>query len=308
MNMAEPTQFIADGLRGKLLHDVDMSRYTSWRAGGRAQHLYQPADLDDLLHFLRALPKGEPLLAVGLGSNLLVRDGGLRGTVLLLHAALNELHMTADGMIYAQAGVPGAKLARFAALHNLSGAEFFAGIPGTVGGMLAMNAGCYGGETWSRVARVQVVTRSGELLERETDEYELGYRDVKRIKDQSPEFFVGTWLKLPPGDGETARREIKALLAKRIASQPLHLPNAGSVFRNPPGDHAARLIEACGLKGKQIGGARVSEQHANFIVNMGAATAADIESLMHEVQTVVQKKAGMTLHPEVRIIGEEKLP
>ena len=322
MNMAEPTQFIADGLRGKLLHDVDMSRYTSWRAGGRAQHLYQPADLDDLLHFLRALPKGEPLLAVGLGSNLLVRDGGLCGTVLLLHAALNELHMTADGMIYAQAGVPGAKLARFAALHNLSGAEFFAGIPGTVGGMLAMNAGCYGGETWSRVARVQVVTRGGELLEQAPDEYEIGYRSVVLSKSplapllqrgEAPRargdlIFVGAWLTLPPGDGETVRREIKALLAKRIASQPLHLPNAGSVFRNPPGDHAARLIEECGLKGKQIGGARVSEQHANFIVNMGAATAADIENLIHEVQAVVQKKAGMTLHPEVRILGEEKLP
>ena len=323
MNMTEPTQFMTQGLRGKLHHDVDMSRYTSWRAGGRAQHLYQPADVDDLLHFLRELPNDEPLTAVGLGSNLLVRDGGLRGTVLLLHAALNELRMTADGMVYAQAGVPGAKLARFAALHNLSGAEFFAGIPGTVGGMLAMNAGCYGGETWSRVARVQVVTRSGELLERAPEEYEIGYRSVVRSKSplapllqrgEAPKargeslrggvIFAGAWFKLPPGDGETARREIKALLAKRIASQPLHLPNAGSVFRNPPGDHAARLIEECGLKGKQIGGARVSEQHANFIVNMGEATAADIENLINEVQAVVQKKAGITLHPEVRIVGD----
>ena len=178
MNMSEPTQFIAGGLCGKLLHDVDMSRYTSWRAGGRAQHLYQPADLNDLLLFLRSLPSDEALTTVGLGSNLLVRDGGLRGTVLLLHAALNELRMTEDGMVYVQAGVPGAKLARFAALHNLSGAEFFAGIPGTVGGMLAMNAGCYGGEMWDRVVRVQVATRSGELLERETDEYEVEYRHV----------------------------------------------------------------------------------------------------------------------------------
>lgn len=336
---------MAQGLRGKLHHDVDMSRYASWRAGGRAQHLYQPADLDDLLQFLRTLPKDELLLAVGLGSNLLVRDGGLRGTVLLLHAALNELHMTTDGMVYAQAGVPGAKLARFAALHNLSGAEFFAGIPGTLGGMLAMNAGCYGGETWNVVARVQVVTRSGELLEHGPDEYEIGYRHVMKRETgneqdvgarlvpkagnslsskldvkltlgrksiaqqaallQQDEFFVGAWLKLPPGDGEVARREIKALLAKRIASQPLQLPNAGSVFRNPPGDHAARLIEECGLKGRKIGGARVSEQHANFIVNVGEATAADIESLIVEVQTTVLEKTGIKLHPEVRIIGEK---
>src|SRR3972149_10369674 len=141
MNMTEPMHFINGRLRGKLLHDVDMRRHISWRAGGRAQHLYQPADLTDLQDFLRTVPAEEPLVAVGLGSNLLVRDGGLRGTVLLMHAALNELHVTADGMIYSQAGVPGAKLARFAALHNLRGAEFFAGIPGTLRGMLAVNAG-----------------------------------------------------------------------------------------------------------------------------------------------------------------------
>ena len=328
MNMTEPTKFIVTELRGKLHHDVDMCRHTSWRAGGRVQHLYQPADMDDLLIFMRALPADEPLVAVGLGSNLLVRDGGLRGTVLLLHGALKELHMTADGLMYSQAGVPGAKLARFAALHNLCGAEFFAGIPGTLGGMLAMNAGCYGGETWNVVARVQVVTRSGELLERAPDEYEIGYRSVVWSKspracgafpllqrggrgdlisvNQCDEFFVGAWLKLPPGDGEMARREIKALLAKRIASQPLQLPNAGSVFRNPPGDHAARLIEECGLKGRQIGGARVSEQHANFIVNVGDASAADIENLINEVRATVLEKTGISLHPEVRIIGEEK--
>ena len=311
MNMSEPTQFIAGGLCGKLLHDVDMSRYTSWRAGGRAQHLYQPADLNDLLLFLRSLPSDEALTAVGLGSNLLVRDGGLRGTVLLLHAALNELRMTEDGMVYVQAGVPGAKLARFAALHNLSGAEFFAGIPGTVGGMLAMNAGCYGSDTWGRVARVQVATRSGELLERAPQKYEIGYRHVVRsqgsgIRDQGSgggEMFVGAWLNFPPGDSETARRAIKALLAKRIASQPLHLPNAGSVFRNPPGNHAAKLIEQCGLKGRQIGGARVSEQHANFIVNVGKSTAADIEGLITEVQTTVRENTGILLQCEVRIVG-----
>ncbi len=290
-----------------LSSDVDMRRHTSWRAGGRAQHLYQPADLAGLAEFLRTMPADEPLLAVGLGSNLLVRDGGLRGTVLLLHAALNELRLE-DGLIYVQAGVPGAKLARFAALHNLSGAEFFAGIPGTLGGMLAMNAGCYGGETWNVVTRVQVVTRSGELLERAPDEYEIGYRLVRNqeLGIRNQEVFVGAWLRLPAGDGEIARAAIKSLLAKRIASQPLNLPNAGSVFRNPPDDHAARLIEQCSLKGRQIGGARVSEQHANFIVNMGGATAADIENLINEVQTTVEEKTGIKLHPEVRIVGEEK--
>src|SRR5512147_561080 len=178
MNMTEARQFLADGLRGTLQQGVSMRKHVTWRAGGEVERMYQPADLADLQLYLRSVPAGGPLLAVGLGSNLLVRDGGFRGTVLLLHAALKELHIEADGTVYAQAGVPGAKLARFAASHNLRGAEFFAGIPGTVGGMLAMNAGCYGGETWRLVERVQVMTRRGEIVVRTPQEYEVGYRHV----------------------------------------------------------------------------------------------------------------------------------
>ncbi len=304
MNMTEPTQFIAEGLRGKLRSEVDMSRHTSWGAGGRVRRLYQPADLVDLQAFLRQQPVDESLMAVGLGSNLLVRDGGWRGTVLLLHAALNKLCLEADGSVYAQAGVPGAKLARFAALHDLGGAEFFAGIPGTMGGMLAMNAGCYGSETWEKVERVQVLTHSGEEMQRVPEDYEIGYRHVA-LRDTSDEWFVGAWFRFVPGDGGGSREAIKALLKRRLASQPLNLPNAGSVFRNPPGDHAARLIESCGLKGRQIGAARVSEKHANFIVNVGGATAADIENLIDEIQNEVLRKTGIKLHPEVRIIGEQ---
>ncbi|MDO8313495.1 MAG: UDP-N-acetylmuramate dehydrogenase [Sideroxyarcus sp.] len=327
MNMSEPTQFTAGGLRGEMSFDVDMRRHTSWRAGGVAQRMYRPADLADLQRFLQQLPQDEPLIAVGLGSNLLVRDGGLRGTVLLMHGALSELRM--DGAnIYAQAGVPGAKLARFAAANNLCGAEFFVGIPGTLGGMLAMNAGCYGSETWQKVERVQVMTRRGELLERTPQEYEIGYRHAV-LKEKGEvgremgitterevtlpfslfplpheEFYVGAWLKLDEGDSENARQEIKALLEKRLASQPLQLPNAGSVFHNPPGNHAAKLIEGCGLKGKRIGGAQVSEKHANFIVNVGEATAANIENLIKEVRTTVLQQTGIDLHPEVKIVGE----
>jgi len=328
MNMSEPTQFIDASLRGEMRYDVPMSRHTSWRAGGLAQRMYRPADLADLQQFLRQLPADEPLIAVGLGSNLLVRDGGLRGTVLLMHSALSELRMDGDA-IYAQAGVPGAKLARFAASNNLCGAEFFAGIPGTLGGMLAMNAGCYGSETWQKVQRVQVLTRSGELLQRTPQEYEIGYRHVAlREKGEggrenggeaaregftllpSPlslpdeEFFVAAWLHFEQGDVEAARQEIKALMEKRSASQPVQLPNAGSVFRNPPGNHAAKLLEGCGLKGKRSGGAQVSEKHANFIVNVGAATAADIENLINEVRATVLQQTGTDLHPEVKIIGE----
>lgn len=309
MNMSEPVQFGAAGLRGDLRFDEPMRLHTSWRAGGVAQRVYRAADLDDLRHFLRSLPADEPLIAAGLGSNLLVRDGGVRGTVLLMHGSLSGLSLEEDGSIYAQSGVPGAKLARFAALHGCRGAEFFAGIPGTVGGMLAMNAGCYGGETWQHVTRVQVVTRGGELLERTPAEYQIGYRYVKRVEDsglrtQDLELFVGAWLKFEQGDGETARRQIRELLSRRIASQPLNLPNAGSVFRNPPGDFAARLIEQCGLKGRTIGGAQVSEKHANFIVNTGGATAADIEKLIETVRAMVANQTGVDLHTEVKIIGE----
>ncbi len=302
MNMSEPTQFSAEGLCGEMLHDEPMSRHVSWRAGGAAQRLYRPADLADLQQFLRQTPLNEPLLAVGLGSNLLVRDGGYRGTVVQMVGALTELRMDGD-LIYVQAGVPGAKLARFAASNNLCGAEFFVGIPGTLGGMLAMNAGCYGSETWQKVQRVQVLMRSGELLERTPQEYEIGYRHVA-LRNTSEEFFVGAWLKLEAGDVEKARQDIKALMEKRSASQPLQLPNAGSVFRNPPGDHAAKLIEGCGLKGKRIGGAQVSEKHANFIVNVGGATATDIENLIEEVKAIVQQKTGVALQCEVKIVGE----
>jgi UDP-N-acetylmuramate dehydrogenase len=294
--------------------------------------MYRPADLADLQNFLRQMPVMEPLLAVGLGSNLLVRDGGYRGTVLQMVGALTELRMDGD-LIYAQAGVPGAKLARFAATNNLCGAEFFVGIPGTLGGMLAMNAGCYGSETWQKVERVQVLTRSGDLIERTPEEYEIGYRHVAlegkgeggggggggkgKLKGGSgatlppspfslpQEFFVGAWLKLESGDVEAARLEIKVLMEKRSATQPLNLPNAGSVFRNPEGGHAAKIIEDCGLKGRRIGGAQVSEKHANFIVNAGGATAEDIENLINEVRATVQRQTGVELYPEVRIVGEQ---
>lgn len=313
---------MSSGLRGRSSHLVDMRKHTSWRAGGVAEHMYQPADLDDLLLFLRGFPVAEPLHVVGLGSNLLVRDGGLRGTVLLLHRALCALRSEAGGIVYAEAGVTGARLARFAATNNLRGAEFLAGIPGTVGGMLAMNAGCHGSAIWEKVLRVLVTARSGKLLERTPDEYEIGYRHVVRKSPLPPllkrgeapqargdlpeEFFVAAWLKFESGDGAVARQEIKDLLGKRQASQPLNLPNAGSVFRNPPGDHAARLIQQCGLKGRRIGGAQVSEKHANFIVNIGKATAEDIENLIGEVREAVLKQTGIGLHPEVKIIGEHK--
>ena len=301
MNMSEPLQF--QGLGGELKRDEPMGRHVSWRTGGRADRFYLPADLGDLAGFLRQLPQQEPVLFVGLGSNLLVRDGGWRGTVVLMHAT--RLRPRFDGeLIYAEAGVASPKVARFAALHNRAGAEFLAGIPGCVGGALAMNAGCYGGETWDIVERVATIDRAGTIVERPRAEFDVGYRHCAP-RTAREEWFAGAWFRLEPGDGEASRAVMKELLARRIATQPLGLPNAGSVFRNPPRDHAARLIEACGLKGFGRGGVRVSEKHANFIVNpAGAASAADIEWLIHTVRDKVKAATGVELVPEVRIVGD----
>jgi UDP-N-acetylmuramate dehydrogenase len=291
-------------LHGELAHNVPMKKHVSWRAGGNADTAYTPGGLDDLAEFLRTLKAGEPVLCVGLGSNLLVRDGGYRGTVIFLHGALNAMRREADGSIYAQAGVASPKVARFAATHALAGAEFLAGIPGTVGGALAMNAGCYGSETWERVVRVQTIDRRGEVRERSPADFDIAYRHVEPHANDE-EWFTGAWFQFSDGEEAAAREGIKSLLTKRIAAQPLQLPNAGSVFRNPPGDHAARLIEACGLKGKSTGGASVSTKHANFIVNPdGNATATDIEALIEDVRATVLRKTGVALIPEVRIVGD----
>jgi UDP-N-acetylmuramate dehydrogenase len=292
-------------LRGTLSRDVPLLRYTSWRCGGPADCVYVPCDRADLAAFVRQLPADEPLTIIGLGSNLLVRDGGIRGTVVVLHGALDALELV-DGAIYAEAGVASPKVARFAAAHNLAGAEFLAGIPGTVGGALAMNAGCWGGETWRVVARVEVLTRGGEFAVRLPSAYAVGYRSVRRADGGSPDgIFTAAWFAFPEGSGSAARERIRDLLRRRIATQPLDLPNAGSVFRNPPGDHAARLIESCGLKGYAVGGARVSEKHANFIVNPeGRAKAADIEAIIAHVRATVLAATGVDLEPEVRVIGE----
>ena len=319
-------------LRGQRRDNEPLSKYTSWRVGGPAQHLYVPADVADLVNFMRSLPSGEAICFLGLGSNVLAPDSGVTGTVVLMHAALNEMHLvqrdSASGAIYVQAGVAAPKVARFAAAAGLDGAEFLAGIPGTVGGALCMNAGCYGAETWDFVVDVLTIDRSGNLHTRLPREFEVSYRSVLSIAPHASsagpkeewssrpilgeagcsgagareEWFVAARLRFPTGDVAASQRRIKLLLNRRIATQPLSEPNAGSVFRNPPGAHAARLIESCGLKGLQRGGAQVSLKHANFIVNRGEATAADIEALIVTLQDTVLRETGVALLREVRIL------
>ncbi|MFC1665618.1 UDP-N-acetylmuramate dehydrogenase [Pseudomonadota bacterium] len=290
------------GLRGTLLENEPMARHTSWRIGGSADQFYQPVDLEDLKIFLQQLSPDMPITWIGLGSNVLVRDGGLRGVVIYPHKGLVELVLVDKKTIYAQVGLPGAKIARFSVNKELQGAEFMAGIPGTLGGALAMNAGAFGSETWDIVLAVETIDAKGEIRKRPAADYEPGYRSLQQ---PAPEWFVGAFLGLQSGSFAEGRERIRSLLAKRASTQPTNLANAGSVFRNPPGDYAARLIEAAGLKGYCIGKAMVSEQHSNFIINVGSATAVDVELLIKKIQTEVKRKFDVLLQPEVRIIGEQ---
>jgi UDP-N-acetylmuramate dehydrogenase len=308
MDMAELRHIAAAA--GELRTGEPMRKHTSWRTGGVAARAYFPAGLEDLATFLRSGDPAEPMIFVGLGSNLLVRDGGIDATVVFTHGSLSRVDLEPGvggiPLVYAEAGVASPKVARFACTHQLRGAEFLAGIPGTLGGALAMNAGCYGSETWDIVESVTTLTRSGEMRTRLPGDYDIAYRHVAlQAGAREEEFFAAARLRLHSGDGEEGRRLIKELLQRRIASQPLDQPNAGSVFRNPPGDHAARLIESCGLKGCTIGGAQVSPKHANFIVNLGEASARDIEQLIGHVQDTVEARCGVRLEREVRIVGKE---
>jgi len=290
-------------LRGEMRYDEPMSRHLSWRAGGNAKCYFSPADLADLSILLASLPEGEDILWLGLGSNTLVRDAGFDGTVIALQGIMSELERLDNNRVYVGAGVTGSKLARYCAKENLVGAEFFAGIPGLVGGALAMNAGAFGGETWRYVVSVETIDRTGTMHKRNADEYKVGYRSVSGPAD---EWFTAAIFQFEQGDGSAASAasaSIKQLLARRAETQPTGAASCGSVFTNPENDHAARLIESCGLKGFRIGGAVVSEKHANFIINDNNASADDIESLIKYVQKIVLRQQGVELQTEVRIVG-----
>ncbi len=287
--------------RGLLKTDEMMSRHTSWKVGGPAERFYIPPDEDDLACFLAALPDGEPVTWIGLGSNVLVRDGGIRGTVISSVGMKDKLLLLSGNALRAGCGVACAKVARFSAKSGLTGAEFLAGIPGSVGGALAMNAGAFGAETWSIVEQVETVTRNGMRVERTGADFATGYRQVDLADD---EWFLNVVFRLDRDADGKAEARIRELLTRRAETQPMGQFSCGSVFKNPAGDFAGRLVEQCGLKGFAIGGAHVSEKHANFIINAGKASAGDIEALILHVQATVEEMTGTRLVPEVRIIGE----
>ena len=288
------------GRTGVLRHCEPLARHTAWGIGGFADRYFEPAGIDELAAFLSDLPKGEPLLWIGLGSNLLVRDGGVRGTVIST-VRMRTVERLEATKLHVEAGAACPRVARIAARHGLTGCEFLAGIPGSMGGALAMNAGAFGTETWPAVGEVETIDVNGQRRSRPASDYRYGYRAVD---GPDGEWFVSCRLVLKPDTGGRAGIRIRQLLVQRAAMQPTGTRSCGSVFRNPPGDYAGRLIEASGLKGCRIGGAVISDKHANFIINDAGARAADVEALIGKVVDEVEKRQGIRLEPEVRIIGE----
>ena len=292
---------IFDKLRENLQKNHPLANYTSWKIGGIAEYFYQPTDLKDLAFFLKN-NKAIPILFLGAGTNVLIRDGGIKNIVVYLRGGLSELERLDQFNLRAEAGITCSRLLQQAMHFGMTDASFLAGIPGTVGGALAMNSGASGDSIWSHVVAVETINRAGEIKLRQAKEFKFGYREVSGLN--ADEWFVAGHFNFACGDPHEAEQRVREILQKRKSSQPLDLPSCGSVFRNPPDDYAARLIEACGLKGLKVGGAMISEKHANFIVNIDNAKAADVETLIEKIITDVQKMHGIKLITEVRIIGE----
>jgi len=283
-----------------VLKDEPMSKHTTWRLGGPADIYFRPLSIAELRSFLGELDSEIPVHWTGLGSNMLVRDGGIRGVVIAPTKVMNDVTRLSDHVIEAGAGAPCTMLARRCARWQLGPSAFFAGIPGTVGGALAMNAGAFDGETWDSIIEVDTIDRHGTIQTRQNSEFSVGYRQVDGPAD---EWFLAARFEFAD-QADDSVAAVRSLMRERQDKQPLGLPSCGSVFRNPPGGHAAQLIESAGLKGHRIGGAEVSQKHANFIINTGSATAADVEALIDHVRGAVEDRHGVRLELEVHIVGE----
>ena len=294
-----PIEKLQKIIRGELKQNHNLAPYTSWRIGGPAKYFFQPADVEDLATFLHQLPAAEPIVWLGGGSNVLIPDEGIAATVINVHNRLNKLIQLDDFTIRAEAGVGCARLVQHCVKLGMSDSAFLVGIPGTIGGALAMNAGAHGDAIWNYVLAVETINRAGRVSFRSANEFRAEYRKINGL-GQDEWFLAGHFL-FTKADKSEARKIMRELLAKRKKSQPLNVFTCGSVFKNPPNDYAARLIETCGFKGKGIGGAKVSEKHANFIMNTGNATAKDIKALMQLIVEHVDQKFAIKLESEVRM-------
>lgn len=289
-------------LRGNVLEQESMARHTTFKTGGPAALMVFPQCEKELMECLWALQgKEQPYQIIGRGSNLLVSDKGFHGTIIKISDGFD--HIDIDGeRLYAQAGASLRSVALFAIENGLSGLEFAAGIPGTLGGGVVMNAGAYGGELKEFISSVRILNERGEIETVSNEEMQFGYRTSLAQKKKL--VVLGAEFLLPRGNREESKRRVAELAVCRREKQPLEYPSAGSTFKRPPGQFAGALIEECGLKGLQIGGAQVSDKHAGFIINIGNATSADLYKLIKKVQAVVKEEKNVKLEPEVRMVGE----
>jgi UDP-N-acetylmuramate dehydrogenase len=283
----------------ELQYNVPLNKYTSWHVGGLAEKFYQPDNLQDLVSFLQTLSENERIFYLGLGSNVLISDDGIKGTVILTAGALTEIEQLSATQWRVEAGVICAKLARLTFKAGATGFEFLAGIPGTFGGALAMNAGAFGGETWDFVESVETIDNFGNLRNRPKSDFKIAYREVTGLNN---EYFVAANINLNLTENNNNFNKIKQLLEQRKKTQPIGEASCGSVFRNPPKKYAAKLIEDAGLKGLCIGDACISEKHANFIINKGSAKATEIKLLIEHIQKIIYDKYKIELITEVHVI------
>ena len=288
--------------RGKLMLDEPLAPLTWLRVGGPADVLFLPEDEDDLVGFLAALDPGVPVTPIGVGSNLLVRDGGLEGVAIRLGRAFARIEARGAQQIYAGAAALDAAVAREAGKAGIAGLEFYRGVPGTIGGALTMNAGCYGAETKDVLVEAYAVTRAGGRLTLSNAQMDFVYRK-SRAAAERPMIFTGGLYAGQADDPAAVNTRMEEITARRETSQPIREKTGGSTFKNPPGDSAWKMVDAAGWRGKPFGGARFSEQHANFLINDGSATAADLEGLGEAVRAEVQAKFGVELEWEIKRIG-----
>jgi UDP-N-acetylmuramate dehydrogenase len=289
-------------VRGRLERDAPLAPYTWFRVGGPADLLFLPEDEDDLAAFLAALDPAVPVLPIGVGSNLLVRDGGVEGVAIRLGRGFSRVEVREDHQIYAGAAVPDAVLAREAAKAGIAGLEFYRGVPGTVGGALTMNAGCYGSETTEVLVEAYAVTRAGERVTLSHDDMGFSYRKSAAAA-RGDLVFTGALFEGAPDDPDAIAARMDEITARREASQPIRQKTGGSTFKNPPEDSAWRLVDAAGWRARPFGGAMFSEQHANFLINTGEATAADLEGLGEQVRAEVKARFGKELEWEIKRVG-----
>ena len=295
-------EIIKNKIKGKFRSNISLKEFNTWKVGGKAEYLYEPDNIEELKLFLK-LSKDTKITFLGNGSNVLIRDGGVSGCVICLKNSLNNYKFSKDNEYVFEAGLSCMKIAQITAKDNYGGLEFLCGIPGSLGGALAMNAGCYGGNIWEKVSKVDLINKNGELLEKNKNDFIIGYRNVE-LEDNN--FFVNATFSLQKNKLKNSLDIIKDYLKDRRSKQPTGQPSCGSVFKNPENFHAANLIDSLDLKGYKIGGAYVSKKHANFIIAEKSASSNDIENLIEYVQKKVYEEKKIFLETEVEFIGKNK--